>query len=209
MSFILSDVCFFLNILILGHSFVHRHRDDLAARFDTCAAPNFHLPELGQVSLFGTSGRTVEKLNKCDLSSLHKYRPDIVILEIGTNDLSTLRPEVVGSQIDDLVHVLREQNKVRVVAVCQVINRNTPQKSPNCHFNAKAAVLCQYLSVVLANQPGIFLWEHKEFYRPDRSFFMLRRRALYCKRAVSFIQELSWSYFESSYPVVTIIFISL
>ena len=35
------------NILILGHSFVRRLRDDLAERFDTHAAPNFHLPELG------------------------------------------------------------------------------------------------------------------------------------------------------------------
>ena len=125
------------NILILGHSFVRRLRDDLPKCFDPRAAPNFHLPESGHVSLFGTGGRTVEKLSKYDLSSLYKYRPDIV---------------------------------VRVVGVCQVINRNTPQKSPDCHFNAKAAVLRQYLSVVLANQPGIFLWEHKEFYRSDRSF---------------------------------------
>ena len=35
------------NILILGHSFVRRLRDDLAARFDARAAPNFHLPESG------------------------------------------------------------------------------------------------------------------------------------------------------------------
>ena len=119
------------NILILGHSFVRRLRDDLAARFDARAAPNFHLPESGHVSLFGTGGRTVEKLSKYDLSSLHKYRPDIVILEIGTNDLSTLRPEVVGSQIDDLAHVLRNQYKVCVVGECQVIYRNTPQKSPD------------------------------------------------------------------------------
>ena len=33
------------NILILGHSFVRRLRDDLAVRFDARAAPNFHLPE--------------------------------------------------------------------------------------------------------------------------------------------------------------------
>ena len=72
-----------LNILILGHSFVRRLKDDLAARFDARAAPNFHLPDSGHVSLFGTGGRTVEKLNKYDLSSLRKYRPDIVILEIG------------------------------------------------------------------------------------------------------------------------------
>ena len=46
------------------HSFVRRGKDDLAARFDARAAPNFHLPESGNVSLFGTRGRTVDKLNK-------------------------------------------------------------------------------------------------------------------------------------------------
>ena len=85
----------------------------------------------------------------------------------------------MGFQIDDLVHVLGDQYKVRVVGVCQVINRNTPQKSPDCRFNAKAAMLRQYLSVVLGNQPGIFLWEHKEFYRSDRSF--LCSDGVHCK----------------------------
>ena len=31
--------------------------------------------------------------------------PDIVILEIGTNDLTHTPPEIVGSHIDDLVRV--------------------------------------------------------------------------------------------------------
>ena len=80
-----------LTILIFGHSFVRRLKDDLAARFDARAARNFHLPESGRVSLYGTGGRTVEKLNKYNLSLLVKYKPDIVILEIGTNDLSFLK----------------------------------------------------------------------------------------------------------------------
>ena len=65
-----------------------------------------------------------------------KYKPDIVILEIGTNDLSGHNPEVVGSKLDDLVHVLRDQDKVRVVAACQVINRNLPHtQAPDNPFN--------------------------------------------------------------------------
>ena len=162
------------NILILGHSFVRRLKDDLAARFDARAAPNFHLPESGHVSLYGAGGRTVDKIHAYDLSLVLKYKPDIVILELGTNDLSTLRPEVVGSKIDDLAQVLRDQYKVRVIGVCQVVNRNIPHtRSPDCDFNAKAAVLRQYLSVILADQHNIFLWEHKEFYRSDRTLLSL------------------------------------
>ena len=158
------------NILILSHSFVRRLKDDLAASFDARAAPNFYLPESGHVSLYGTGGRTVDKIHAYDLSLVLKYKPDIVILELGTNDLSTLRPEVVGSKIDDLAQVHRDQYKVRVIGVCQVVNRNIPRtRSPDCDFNAKAAVLRQYLSVILADQHNIFLWEHKEFYRSDRT----------------------------------------
>ena len=161
------------NILILGHSFVRRLKDDLAARFDARAAPNFHLPESGHVSLYGTGGRTVDKIHAYDLSLVRKYKPDIVILKLGTNDLSTLRPEVVGSKIDDLAKVLRDQYKVCVVGVCQVVNRNIPHTwSPDCDLNAKAAVSRQYLSVILADQ-HIFLWEHKEFYRSDRTLLSL------------------------------------
>jgi lysophospholipase L1-like esterase len=71
------------------------------------AASNFHLPESGYITLLGTGGRTVEKVVKYDLQSAHKYKPDIVILELGTNDLSTHAPEVVGSKIDDHMHALR------------------------------------------------------------------------------------------------------
>ena len=90
------------NIVILGHSFVRRLKDDLDAHFDQRAAPNFHLSESGRVYLMGTGGRTVHKIFQYDLSRILKYKPDIVILERGTNDLSTLTPEVVGSKIDDL-----------------------------------------------------------------------------------------------------------
>ena len=75
----------------------------------------------------------------------------------------------MGSKLDDLVHILRDQYKVRVVAVCQVINRNLPHtQAPDNAFNTKAALLRQYLSVVLAEEQGIFVWEHREFSHPDR-----------------------------------------
>jgi hypothetical protein len=61
------------SILILGHSFVRRLRDDFDAHFDTRAASNFHLPESGYITLLGTGGRTVEKVVKYDLQSVHKY----------------------------------------------------------------------------------------------------------------------------------------
>ena len=65
---------------------------------------------------------------------------------------------------------LRHTYNVRVVGVCQVINRNIPfAQGPELGFNAKAAILRQYLSVVLAEENGIFSWDHREFFRTDRA----------------------------------------
>ena len=51
------------------------------------------------------------------------FSPDIVILEIGTNDLTHTPPEIVGSNIDDLVRLLVRDFAVRAVGVCGVIPR--------------------------------------------------------------------------------------
>ena len=42
-----------------------------------------------------------------------------------------------------------------------MIDRNLPNtKLPDVKFNAKAAILCQHLSVVLAETPSVFVWKH-------------------------------------------------
>ena len=85
-------------------------------------------------------------------------------MEIGTNDLSNLSPEVVGSRIDDLVRYMLDELNIKVIDVCQVINRHIPHSdAPDHAFNAKASILRQYLSVVLANEPGVFPWYHRKF----------------------------------------------
>ena len=98
--------------LILDRSFVRRLKEDLAARFDARAAPNFHLLETGHISLYDMGGRTVDKVQTYDLPLVLKHKPDIVILELDTSDLSTtLRPDVEGSKIDDKAQVLRDHVK--------------------------------------------------------------------------------------------------
>ncbi len=78
------------------------------------------------VSFKGTGGRTVDKVFKYDISFLKSCKPDIIILGIAMNDLSNLSPEVVGSRIDDLVRYMLDKLNIKVIAVCQVINRHIP-----------------------------------------------------------------------------------
>ena len=166
-------------ILVFGHSFVRRLREALLSQFDSRASANFHLPQSGHVELRGTGGRTVDKVLIYDLHVFEQSKADIVVLDIGTNDLGTLAPEVVGSKIDDLVCLLRTRYGIRIVVVCQVLDRNIAHTDkPDRVFNAKAAVLRQYLSVVLAGQPGVLLWEHRDFAHPARS--LLAKDGVHC-----------------------------
>lgn len=53
--------------------------------------------------MFGVGGRTVHSPKENDLRVVSRFVPDIVILEIGTNDLPKFGPEIVGSAIEDSV----------------------------------------------------------------------------------------------------------
>ena len=101
---------FIPKVLIFGHSLVRRLHDDLVKGFDSCAKQNFNLAGSGvYVCLKGTGGRTVEKVRKYDISAIASIQPDIIILELGTNDLCHLSPEVVGSRIEELARFFRDE----------------------------------------------------------------------------------------------------
>ena len=98
-------------VLVFGHSFVRRLHRDLTTQFGVL---NFNLPDVS-IKLHGIGGRTVDKLVKYDFGYVQKFQPNIVILEVGTNDLLLMKPETVGSKIDDLVHLLLGVTSIRVI----------------------------------------------------------------------------------------------
>ncbi len=155
-------------VLILGHSFVARLKGDLAAGFDSRADPNFNLNGTAFVHMFGKGGRTVAKLRDQDLPVVTSLAPDVVILEIGTNDLSRLGPEVVASEIEVLVSSLREKYSVRVIGVCQVIPRGESYAGFES-FNDKVPVLNQCVCALLEDIDNVFCWYHKGFSNPSNA----------------------------------------
>ena len=71
------------------------------------------------IPLYGVSRQTVRE----NLGVVSLISPIIVILEMGTNDLSGLQPEAIGSDIEELVCLLLQSYSVRVIGVCEVIPR--------------------------------------------------------------------------------------
>lgn len=157
-------------VLILGHSFVKRIQRDLNARFHPKAYSHFQFLGTAEIHLHGIGGRKVATLQAHDLHVVRNLRPEIVILEIGTNDLSFTSPEVVGSSIEELVRLLQRSYSVAVVMVCQVIPRGAVLPNFSRFFN-NAKVLHQYLNIVLDAIPGVFCWKHRAFSSPYKDLY--------------------------------------
>ena len=63
--------------------------------------------------------RTVLKTTKCDLHVVEEFAPNVIVLQLGTNDLATTLAVETGSAIKDLCQLLHESYGIEVVCVCQ------------------------------------------------------------------------------------------
>ena len=110
-------------------------------------------------------------LRLSDLHVVEWITCDVLILKIGTNNLVDTSPEVVGSENENLVRLLLEQYKVRIVCVCHVI--------PSAHsyddaasFAGRVESLHHYLDVVLSVIPNVFCWIHRAFCHLGKDFYL-------------------------------------
>ena len=108
------------------------------------------LSSVGSVNFHGVGGRTIAKVQKFDLSVIRRLCPDIIVLELGSNDLTKLPAQTVGSELETLVRYLHDEFTVKSIAVCQVIRRHSPECTA---YNFKVAKLHLYLKAVLEPIP--------------------------------------------------------
>ena len=126
----------------------------------------FQLKSSALISWHGVGGCTVARTVKFDLHILHSLRPDIVIVQLGTNDLTSYPPLQVGSAIEDSVPLLHDSYGVKGVCICQSIRRRSAVV-----FNQKVDILARYLRVVLEPIPNAIYWGRKGFWLARNSFF--------------------------------------
>ena len=122
--------------------------------------------------MHGVGDRTVPKLRMFDLHVVKRLSPDIIIVEIGTNDLTRSAPEVVRSEIDDFVRFLLDNPTVRVVGVCHVKTPVFSCVTSETSFLTRATALKQCTSAVLGDLPNVFCWLNSPFSSPDKDFYL-------------------------------------
>ena len=95
-------------VLVLGDSFIRRlplflSRDSYHFSVD------FTLSHHAFIKWHGVGGRTVSKTLHLDLNVVDSFRPEIVIMQLGFNDLTESDPLHVGSAIEDFVRLLHDK----------------------------------------------------------------------------------------------------
>ena len=77
-------------VLILGHSFIHRLKSFLVSRYSLSFLSNLQLNKNLHIRWQGIGGRMVSKVVKCDLGVVGSFAPEIVIVKLGSNDLTSM-----------------------------------------------------------------------------------------------------------------------
>ena len=172
MASAVADASNQLNVLTMGHSFVRRLRD---WSFDN-EKLNLNL-DRNRVSVFwhGVGGGIVVRpRSKCAEMKQGRYRTmackllwndmhlisdldiQLVILEIGTNDLS--RPNACPAEISsEIVEFINECFRcgASYIVVCEVLYRQGRQS-----FNTKVDALNEELELVSRAQSNVYFWRH-------------------------------------------------
>ena len=119
-------------VLINGHSFIHRLKAFVQKKGHMQAFSGFS--GIADIYFHRVGGRTIAKFRRFDFHVVRQLAPDVIILELGSDDLVELSPQTVGSELESLVRELYEIDSVQFVVVGQVLRRHTPN---SVEYNCK------------------------------------------------------------------------
>ena len=152
----------------MSHSFIRRLAGFLHKKQDEHLMAKLSSP--GSISFHGVGDRTIAKVRKFDLSIIRRLSRDIIVLELGSNDLTKLPAQTVGSELETLVRYLHDEFTVKRIAVCQVIRRHSPQCTA---YNFKVTKPHLYLTAVLEPIPYCLYWRHRGFWNSRENIYLL------------------------------------
>ena len=154
-----------IRVLILGHSYIRRVHDLLCRNFNAHIAKNLSLDGDLLIRWHRIRGRTVSKTREYDLGVVEEFTPNVVIMQLGTNDLTTISAVETGSALEDLCCLLYESYGVELICVCQTLYRQDASS-----FNKQVDLLTKHLKVVLEPIPYVLYWRHRGFWRCKSRF---------------------------------------
>ena len=115
-------------VRIVGHSFVTRLQQFIRRNPGLSANMNLR-PDQCSITFSGNPGGTIPRLRRDQLPAIRGSSPDIVVLQIGSNDLCdmSISPQTVLDSILDLVASIHNSANVHRVVVMQLLHRHEPR----------------------------------------------------------------------------------
>ena len=114
-----------LSAIICGHSFCKRLQVDMQAGTDARMRPSFKLEETARVQMLGKGGKTIGDFVRRDIPVIQRYRPDILILLLGDNDIGCdTSAEEIANHLIALASQLYMSGHVSRIVLCQMMPRS-------------------------------------------------------------------------------------
>ena len=156
-------------VLILGDSFIRRlqvHEHRLFGHYHNMGL----LYDVANVEWMGIGGLTLPRLRRFYMDAVAEKNPDVIVLQIGTNDLCDRNNPawLVAADLRHMVQLL-QQNGVSHVIVCQTINRLSQGVPADIQdFPTRVYNLNTTTSSYMAGLSFATYWHHRGLWSNDR-----------------------------------------
>ena len=157
-----------VNITIAGHSFVRRLNEYATYQFGSYHNMKIE-NSVANVTTIGISGLTIDKLLHQHMHRITTTNPQIVYIEIGSNDLCDPNGDIrqIGLKIKEACKMLLRLG-IKKVIIGEIVfrfGRGIPRNVPD--YNYKVLNLNRFLQVHLDSEaePRLLFWRHKYVWR--------------------------------------------
>ena len=166
-SFIMKKMVSPAKVLLYGHSFINHYKrwsDQQGGRFDNLAMGQDKV----RVYYHGVGGATIAHMGQeCNLDRVRSIKPDVVFIQLGTNDLAmaSYGPEWVVDRMKELVLEILAMGVQRVI-VGQVLFRGVAglkRAVPN--FRGKVIVFNHQAESTINGIDKAVLWKHHNMWK--------------------------------------------
>lgn len=166
-----------MRVSVFGHSFVRRLGD--YARCESWENLRLDTNEF-DVRFFGLGGSNVRTVQQ-NLGDISEYQPEIVFVQIGSNDLCKIdcEPEKLALDIISLANLLCEGYDVNRVIVGQILKRQEPSSFHARRFwhhmqisletyNERVIQTNRLLESYIEKYPKMVYWRHRGFWHQEK-----------------------------------------
>jgi len=123
-----------VHVLILDHSYIRRFHDFLRCNYNSHKIKNLNVLGNLQARWRGIGRRKVSKTRHLVLGVVREFAPNVVVLQLGSNDLTSTSVAENRSAFEELTRLLHGSYEVEVVCVFQTLNRRN-KRSFNAQVN--------------------------------------------------------------------------